>query len=730
MSLDLNKIYSLLPAVYRIRDAELAQQAGGMLDPDELIELNSLLSIQGPLTAKQAERLQQLQEKNQTGPLKALIGILAEQVEVLEDSLVQAYDDQFIETCQEWIVPYIGDLVAVSGLHDFPNAPFSNRAFVADTLALRRRKGTVCVLEKLARDVTGWPANVVEYFQRLATTQYMNHVRTTNLTLSDIRNADDQLLNTPFDPYARTLEVRNIEPLRGKYNIPNIGIFLWRIAGNTITHAPAFQVDDWRFLFDAIGRDTQLYTRAQTETEITQLSGPLNVPMAISRRMLNLNVDSYYGVDSSGAERSILLEYTLPPASPPVTVTACDLSDVKDAGGNVIGWAHQPKNSIGIDPKLGRIAFPSSVAAPKDVRVNYLYGFSAPMGGGEYGRKLDSGADVFIKVPGDAPTIQAALTQAVSQLTGNKTSAIIEIQNNDYYVETPKVEVPAGTSIELRSTDQRRPVLALSGDMVVTGGFESSFALNGFLITGAIEIPATDKGQANQLRQLQVSHCTLVPTDVPKIKTALAQPAGPRLLIEAANVAVIVDHSITGSIRATDECTVTLCNSIVDGLSETEVAYAALDSIGPGGPLNIQNCTLIGKVHTLRIDLASNSIFAADLAAMDMWHAPVLADQVQQGCVRFSYVPLGSHVPRRYRCHPSDNDARLIVPTFTSLHFGDPGYCQLAAQSGVEILQGADDEAEMGAFHDLFEPQRVANLRDSLQDYLRFGMQAGIFYAS
>ena len=36
---------------------------------------------------------------------------------------------QFIETCQEWIVPYIGDLVAVSGLHDFPNAPFSNRAW-------------------------------------------------------------------------------------------------------------------------------------------------------------------------------------------------------------------------------------------------------------------------------------------------------------------------------------------------------------------------------------------------------------------------------------------------------------------------------------------------------------------------------------------------------------------------------------------------------------------------
>ena len=728
MSLDLTKIYSLLPAVYRIRDAELALQGGGMLDPTEAVELNSLLSIQGPLTAEQAQRLEQLQAKNQTGPLQALISILAEQVEVLEDSLVQAYDDQFIETCQEWIVPYIGDLVGVTGLHDFPNAPFSNRAFVANTLAFRRRKGTVCVLEQLARDVTGWPANVVEYFQRLATSQYMNHIRISNLTVSDIRNADDQLLNTPFDSYARTLDVRNIEPLRGKYNIPNIGIFLWRISSNTITHAPAFRVDARRYLFDAIGRDTQLYTRPQTEATITQLSGPLNVPMAISRRMLNLSMDSYYG-----ANLSILLEFTLPTTSPPtaIPISACDLSDVKDSHGNVIGWAHKPKDSIGIDPQLGRIAFPSAISAPTDVHVNYLYGFSAEMGSGEYGRQLDSGADVTIQIPTDAATIQSAVNLAISRLTGSKTTAIVEIENNEYYVETPNIHVPAGKSIELRGADEKRPVLVLSKDMEITGGFESSFTINGLLVTGAIDVPAKDKsGAANLLRQLQISHCTLVPTNVPKIKTAPAQPAGPRLLVEAANVTILVDHSIVGSIRATDESTVTLCNSIVDGLSETEVAYAALDSFGPGGPLNIQNCTIIGKVHTMIINLASNSIFAAQLAQIDSWTAPVVAEQVQQGCVRFCYVPLGSHVPRRYRCHPSDTDTGLVVPAFTSLRFGDPGYCQLAAHSGVEILQGADDEAEMGAFHDLFEPQRVANLRGNLQDYLRFGLQAGIFYAS
>jgi hypothetical protein len=45
-----------------------------------------------------------------------------------------------------------------------------------------------------------------------------------------------------------------------------------------------------------------------------------------------------------------------------------------------------------------------------------------------------------------------------------------------------------------------------------------------------------------------------------------------------------------------------------------------------------------------------------------------------------------------------------------------------------QIRTGADDEAEMGAFHDLFQPQRESNLRTRLDEYLRFGLEAGVFY--
>jgi hypothetical protein len=150
-----------------------------------------------------------------------------------------------------------------------------------------------------------------------------------------------------------------------------------------------------------------------------------------------------------------------------------------------------------------------------------------------------------------------------------------------------------------------------------------------------------------------------------------------------------------------------------------------------GGVLQIVNSTTVGKVWTQELALASNTIFLARLAGGDSWHYPLQADRRQAGCVRFSFVPPGSRTPRRYHCQPeSDADAARVRPQLTSLRYGDAGYGQLSARCAAEIRTGADDESEIGAFHDLFGPQRETNLRVRLEEYLRFGLEAGIFYAS
>jgi hypothetical protein len=119
--------------------------------------------------------------------------------------------------------------------------------------------------------------------------------------------------------------------------------------------------------------------------------------------------------------------------------------------------------------------------------------------------------------------------------------------------------------------------------------------------------------------------------------------------------------------------------------------------------------------------------------------------------MRFCYVPDGSRTPRRYNCQPDlveqaveenvdipreekgtakQRESDRVRPLFNSTRYGNPTYCQLADDCAVEIKSGADDESEMGVFHDLFQPQRAANLRARLDEFTPAGMEAGIIYAS
>lgn len=705
MSLDAQRLYDLLPAIYRVRDAEQGE------------------------------------------PLKALLSVIAEQVAVLDEDLAQRYDDQFIETCAEWVVPYIGDLIGYRALHGVAPKVSSPRAAVANTIAYRRRKGTATMLEQLARDVTGWNARVVEFFQLLATTQYMNHIRPGNWYAPDLRQWEPlERLNTAFDSVAHTVDVRRIATGEGRYNIPNIGVFLWRLGAYSLTDSPAFKLDDRRYLFSPLGNSTPLFTRPETEDEITHLAEPINVPAPISRRVLDRYKDLYYG-----NEKSIFLRKDGADV-PSAEIEVCDLSDF---GGN---WAHVPQDKIAIDPILGRIAFPQNQNPPDEakVRVTFHYGFSADIGGGEYEREASFDAElqpiqrvIMPAVVSPPPAIQNALN-AVSN------GGVVQIDDSGRYDETLAIKVNASQRIELRAANGHRPTLVLNNDLQIVGGEDAEISLNGLLIVGAAL--RVSPGANNKLKRLRLRlrHCTLVPGLSLQNSGEPGSPDSPSLVVESPNVSVEIDHCVVGGLRVAREAQVRITDSIVDATSETGVAYAAVDDTSAGGPLHVINSTVIGKVHAAEMPMVSNTIFMARvLASGDSWVAPVHSERKQAGCVRFSFVPPGSRTPRRHRCQPdleiakqgekaeSEGNGLLtqaqrdairkgieawLAPSFTTLRYGLPGYAQLRRSCPVQIRTGAADESEMGAFHDLYQPQRETNLHVRLEEYLRFGLEAGIFY--
>jgi hypothetical protein len=683
-----DRLYELLPAIHRIRDAE------------------------------------------QGYPLRELLAVIAGQVAAMEENLEQLYDDQFIETCAPWVAPYIGDLIGYRSLHGVVPNVASPRADVANTIRYRRRKGTASMLEQMAHDVTGWPARAVEFFQLLGWTQNMNHLRTQTHYAPDLRNWEKlHWRDTAFDTIAHTVDVRHISTVAARHNIPNIGITLWRVREFPLSRSPAVADPNpalnpvinnaQYFRFNPLGTDMELYNKPETEAEISHLAEPRNVPIPLARRWLKAHLDDYYGQDKS---LWLELDGNPPQLIPRNILRICDLSDIKDGGGNVIAWAHKPAAGSGlvsIDPVLGRIAFADVPAAAP--LVSFHYGFTIAIGGGEYERgDPDSEPD---------QTVQGgAVLQPKLNLVQN--GGTVAVLDSGRYVETPSITVNAGKTVVLRAVNGARPLLAASGDIVLTLDAEATLILDGWVISGGTLIMA---GFADTLpRYLVLRDCTLVPGPRSKGDGSTPQADDPGLVVNHPFASVKMERCISAPLHIVAGAEVSLNGCVVDASAQSLIAFRGpgAGALAPGGALTLESCTVIGKVHTRQLTLASDCLFVAALTAGgDAWKAPLWAERRQQGCVRFSWVPPNSRTPRRYHCQPEEGDQETR-PHFTSLRYGDPGYCQLRQSTSDKIRRGAHDESEMGVLHDLYQPQREINLRVRLEEYLRFGLEAGLIYGS
>ncbi len=698
-----------------------------------------------------------LKDAEQGWPLRSLLGVIDEQVDVVEQDVAQLYENWFIETADDWVVPYIGELVGYTPVHDAGkpgdvateqgrarNRILVPRREVANTIGYRRRKGTLPLLELLARDAAGWPARAVEFYRLLAVRQNVNMVHVRRGRIADMRWGDAlDLLDGPFDRMMHTAEVRRIGRRRdpGRYNIPNVGVFVWRLRSYSVTRAPAHAAEDvgpHAFTFSALANDQPLFNRPEPEPLPTTIAQERNVPGPIRRRALERDPEELYGEGRS---------FEIWTGSPPQPVPASAL-----VAADLSGWVYRPKRGqVAVDPVLGRIAFPPAHAPKRGLTVSYRYGFSADMGAGEYPRTLTEPAGATRYLVGTTLPAERGfrtITDALEKWREeHPRDAVIEIVDSGVYPEQIEVELDAGTSLQIRAASGTRPVIRLldwrtdrSDALLVSGGEGSRFTIDGFVVTGrGLQVEG-------DVACVRVRHTTLVPGWGLEPDCRPRRPNEASLVLVNTDARVDVEHSIIGSILVIrddvrrDPERIFMSDSILDATDARLDAITGSEMLTAHARLTIVRSTVIGEVRTHAIDLAENAIF--------MSHVSVARRQI--GCMRFSYVPPGSRTPRRFHCQPDlveeavrrrklqpveeqreiANERQRVRPTFTSTRYGNPAYCQLASTCAVEITTGADDESEMGAFHDLFQPQRTANLRVRLDEFSPAGMEAGIIFVT
>jgi len=706
-------IYSLLPAIYRSRDA-----------------------LQG-------------------SQLAALYQVLESQYGIVRDNLLQLYDDQFIETCAPWVIPYIGELIGYDPIYTVALASPDSRAEVANTIGYRRRKGTLLAMEQLTRDVSGRTTFVVEEFKKLITTLSLRDVRPHHNATANLRRGRDwQDQWGPFSHLSHTIDVRRIAPRTltppspdttpleiaihgpGRFNIPDIAIWIWRCHSRAIANAPAFVIGGGGYFFSALGGPIPLFQQPPpAPLPFARLLNQGDVPQPISRWSFANHMAHFY----PGSLQLIADQV-------PVDISQIVCANLSQAEEGTLCTV--PPGMIAIDPELGRIQYASGLTLPSELRVNYSYGSPAEMAGGPYDRSASIApptANSLWAIVGspEYPTLESAVTAWNALPSGS--SGVILLPDFESYA----IDLSGANAIQISAQSQ----LILASASISTTGAPPIYDNSCVTLRGNIEVvglpaPVLPDGDTPPLGQLQISgiwlagqvelsgepccvqvmDSTLVPGQSLTPQGDPAYPGEPSIAGSATGATLCLTRVITGPVALPSNCSARICASVVDASSPYCPAYAGSDLASPGASLHIEDSTVIGRVWAQVIRLASNTIFNARLGRRDPWQAPVWANRRQVGCVRFCWLPWNSLTPRRYECLPPDAASQpALQPTFVTLQFNRPGYCLLSGDIPLAIWKGADNGSQMGVYLGIQETEAVTNVNIRSLEYLPVNLERGVF---
>jgi hypothetical protein len=697
------------------------------------------------------------------GVLRAIVEIIAAQAAVLRRSQDRLWNDEFIDLCDEWAVPYLGDLVGtrlVSAL----NAR-GRRVDVAKTVYYRRRKGTPRVLEELISDIAGWDGKLTESFRGLARCRHGLDPAPPpsgrwSLTpqggwadLRDVRVAT--LANGPFDEYAHLGDLRKQRGTDGLWNIPRVVFHIYRLVSSRLEGVmPHVRAGGVTFTFDPSGRDVPLFIprRRLDDWDTWTSAQPWEVPAPLTCRLLahaeyritdGLIVElELAGMPAAAATelrtlRDVLFrdEKRLRDQLALLTNAAVFLATTTydailrgaltaDSGKRNLLMLSDPALEIATAP-------PAPPIAPERIVAGSLATWAATATGKAAIVDPDRGRFTLL---GAAPTADAVRVTYHAGFPGEIGAGVY---NRDAFVlPPPKTAIPLASpgsaqvsfpgappldavfeiedgatyspiddvadvrALVLQAADLVRPYVRLASDWIVTADAAGSATL----VLEGLWFGAAGAFAIvirGDWSTVTLRHATLDPggTDV---DGGSINPV--TLRIEGTIDELVIDHSIAATI-------VVAAGALVDRVTMTDAILDATVSGGPAlaffpGETILRRVTVLGSLDVERLD-ASEAIITG----------PVDVTDTQNGCFRFSAARAGSRLPHPYRAFVLGD-----VHLFTSTTFGHPAYVQLAEGAPIEVSRGAENGSEMGAWSSLIEPIRLDSLVRKVDEFLPFGL--------
>ncbi|MDI6104128.1 hypothetical protein QLQ12_36605 [Actinoplanes sp. NEAU-A12] len=732
-----------------------------------------------------AEKLWELippfyRDEDRSGVLRALVEVLAGQAAVLRHSTDRLWDDVFIDLCDGWAVPYLGDLVGTRMVSALDTR--SRRTDVANTIYYRRRAGTPAVLEGLTADITGWEGTVVEEFRQLVR---MPHgldtapAATGRLTAAPAHGLPDlrrprgaRLAYGAWDEYAHLPDTRRHRGgIDGRYGITKLAFHLYRLSAFAVLRAaPRLLAADSggrrRFTFDPSGRTVALFATS-SRPDFTHGW----------RRALEWELPAPISCEVLGHAEYLITEADI------LAWTADSTTTVAQAGVLRLVRGVPLAGEAALRTRLAALFAAAAVSPPGVVAMRRILADAIIADCGKatlLPTAGDAGADrwsIMVEAhPGagtPAPVAQEVTTAgnlAGGSVNPPDTVLVIDAENglgvfsSGTQPATIRVSYAYGFAGPIGAGSYRRDGLPTVPATARLGG------------GGAVAAPATGPDAAISI------------VDSLRYGPVADLNAGPRLLLQADGeqrpyVELDADLVITADgpdseltldgwwLGSRGPHVIRLAAAAGANWSSVRIAHCTLDPGGPdadGAALGPVTLSIESSVSALVLDAcitgpvtvaatgfvrtltATDSIIhtidpatvpealrqpdgelrirgctvIGDVAARQIEASELLCtgrirvEDIQAGCVRFSAFAPDSQVPRAYQS-VEIADPRAL---FTSQRFGDPGYGQLSDIAPAALARGGENGTEIGAFHRLLNPVKLDSLRAKVTEFLPFGL--------
>ena len=679
------------------------------------------------------------------GALQELLDRIGAQFAVLRRSIDRMWENQSIETCDDWVIPYIGDLLATRLVSCLDAR--AQRLDVAKTIYYRRRAGTLGLLEELVADIAGRDARAVEFFRRLGRTRHQFDPPIGNAFVAD---APAWAASTSYatgtivanGPNAYLCVGAGISgagngPIGAGASIPDGGV-IWQfyqpigalipavIAGlaGADSRTPAGGFADLRnsnYAAANTGTAFDEYAHTADLRAGSQSFGWYNIshvglfiwwlqsfPIAGATPVASTStpgVNPCFTFDPSGRQIPLFAPSSRTAASYGDDWVSPDAWQLPLAVSETL-WAAYPdplypsafavlyggggapapvaRQGLTIHPEEGLFSF---IGTPPVGTVLTQYHFALLGAAGAGGQALPP--PVGLTAQADTPL---ALATELGAIAGDIT---IEITNSITYPGLASPLDIGGNSVVLTAISGQRPMIRWAG-----GGSLAIQGSGGNLTIQGIWLQGADITLTGSFATVTLSFVTLDPgtagTPPAPLGTAIdgLSLAPVRLLIEASITDLVIANSITGPIAtqgtgAIEQLTAT--DSIIQAVNTGGAAkdYALSTQLGT---VSLARCTILGPSAIHRLNASECILDDVTIAADE-----------QDGCVRFSAVAAGSqvHAPYRSVAIPARG------PIFRSRDFGNPNYARLfrladnailQPTSGETILGGAQNGSEMGVW--------------------------------